>query len=63
METNLINGRVYKYINANADYVIFDFNTNKFRVFDKEKLVKIGDFDECMKVVNELIVKYNLEIC
>ena len=41
MKTNLKNGRVYKYINENADYVIFDYNTNKFRVFDKEKLVKI----------------------
>jgi hypothetical protein len=63
MENRLINGRVYKYINENADYVIFDYYINKFRVYDKEKLFKTGTFAECMQVVNELIKKYDLQIC
>lgn len=69
MEVELKNGKVYKYINANGDYLLFEYDGKEcfivyfFNEKEKTQTTFYGNFEQTLDTANELIFNHKLQIC
>jgi hypothetical protein len=68
METQLKNGRLYKWINEYGDYLFFEYTKTTLFVISFRKQaepirIEYGEFDKMLDVANEIIFNHKLQIC
>ena len=67
MEIELKNGKVYKYINANGDHLLFEYDGKEcfivyfFNEQEKTQTTFYGNFEQTLDTANELIFNYKLQ--
>jgi hypothetical protein len=69
MENNLLKGTVYKWINEDGAYVIFEkkglhgFCVDFYNANEKINIIFYANFVQCLDIANELVFNHKLQLC